>query len=133
MRDCQKEKEHFLVTLDRTYFYPEGGGQPADHGTLGGAAVLDVHEKDGVILHTTDKPLETGTEVEGSLEWERRFDLMQNHSGEHILSGIICGRYNCDNVGFHMGKETVTIDFNTKIPPEEVAGLEEKASSLSAL
>lgn len=126
--DCQKEKEHFLVTLDRTYFYPEGGGQPADHGTLGGAAVLDVHEKDGVILHTTDKPLETGTEVEGSLDWERRFDLMQNHSGEHILSGIICGRYNCDNVGFHMGKETVTIDFNTKIPPEEVAGMEEKAN-----
>lgn len=126
--ECRKEKEHFLVALDRTYFYPEGGGQPADHGVLGGAAVLDVHEKDGVVFHTTDKPLEAGAEVEGRLDWERRFDLMQNHSGEHILSGVICGRYGCDNVGFHMGKETVTIDFNAKIPLEDLTGLEEKAN-----
>lgn len=126
--DCREEKGAFLVTLDKTCFYPEGGGQPADHGILGGAKVLDVHEKGDVIFHTADKPLEIGTEVEGKIDWARRFDLMQNHSGEHIISGVICGKYGCDNVGFHMGKEAVTIDFNAKITPEELPALEDKAN-----
>lgn len=126
--ECRKEKELYGIVLDRTYFYPEGGGQPADQGFLGSARVLDVHEKDETIIHLTDKPLEAGTEAEGRIDWNRRFDLMQNHSGEHILSGIICGRYGCDNVGFHMGKEAVTIDFNTKIPPEALKELEERAN-----
>lgn len=126
--DCREEKGAFLVTLDKTCFYPEGGGQPADHGFLGGARVLDVHEKEDLVFHTTDKPFEIGAEVEGRIDWERRFDLMQNHSGEHIISGVICGKYNCDNVGFHMGKETVTIDFNAKIMPEELPALEDKAN-----
>ena len=97
-------------------------------GTLGGVKVLDVHEKDDIITHTTDKPLEVGAEVEGEIDWERRFDLMQNHSGEHILSGVICQKYGCDNVGFHMGKEMITIDLNTKIPEEDLPWLEEKAN-----
>lgn len=126
--ECREEKGMFCIVLDRTYFYPEGGGQPADHGVLGGARVLDVQEKDGTIYHWTDKPLEAGSNVEGEIDWEHRFDLMQNHSGEHILSGVICGRYGCDNVGFHMGKDAVTIDFNAKIPPEDLAGLEERAN-----
>ena len=100
--DCTEEKKHWTVILDRTLFYPEGGGQPADIGVLSGVRVLDVHE--------------------------HRFDLMQNHSGEHILSGVICGRYGCDNVGFHMGKESITIDLNTKIPAEDLPYLEEKAN-----
>lgn len=126
--DCQEEKEGYLVELDRTLFYPEGGGQPADQGLLGGVRVLDVHEKGERILHTTEQPLAVGEEVTGEIDWERRFDLMQNHSGEHILSGIICGKYGCDNVGFHMGKESITIDFNTKIPEEDLAELEERAN-----
>ena len=126
--ECTQEKKNWKVVLDRTLFYPEGGGQPADMGILGGAKVLDVHEKDDIITHTTDKPLEVGAEVEGEIDWERRFDLMQNHSGEHILSGVICRKYGCDNVGFHMGKETITIDLNTKIPDEDLAWLEEKAN-----
>ncbi len=126
--DCKEEKKHWIVVLDRTLFYPEGGGQPADIGTLGGVRVLDVHEKGDLILHTTDKPLAVGTEVTGEIDWENRFDLMQNHSGEHILSGIICGKYGCDNVGFHMGKESITIDLNTKIPAEDLPWLEEKAN-----
>lgn len=126
--ECTEDKKHFKVVLDRTLFYPEGGGQPADMGTLGGVKVLDVHEKKDIITHTTDKPLEVGIEVEGEIDWERRFDLMQNHSGEHILSGVICGKYGCDNVGFHMGKESITIDLNTKIPEEDLPWLEEKAN-----
>ena len=126
--ECTEDKKNFKVVLDRTLFYPEGGGQPADMGTLGGVKVLDVHEKDDIITHTTDKPLEVGAEVEGEIDWERRFDLMQNHSGEHILSGVICQKYGCDNVGFHMGKEMITIDLNTKIPEEDLPWLEEKAN-----
>ena len=126
--DCTEEKKHWTVILNRTLFYPEGGGQPADIGVLGGVRVLDVHERGEDIVHTTDKPLPVGAEVEGEIDWEHRFDLMQNHSGEHILSGVICGRYGCDNVGFHMGKESITIDLNTKIPAEDLPYLEEKAN-----
>ena len=126
--DCTEEKKHWTVILDRTLFYPEGGGQPADIGVLGGVRVLDVHERGEDIVHTTDKLLPVGAEVEGEVDWEHRFDLMQNHSGEHILSGVICGRYGCDNVGFHMGKESITIDLNTKIPAEDLPYLEEKAN-----
>ena len=126
--DCTEEKKHWTVILDRTLFYPEGGGQPADIGVLSGVCVLDVHERGEDIVHTTDKPLSVGAEVEGEIDWEHRFDLMQNHSGEHILSGVICGRYGCDNVGFHMGKESITIDLNTKIPAEDLPYLEEKAN-----
>lgn len=126
--ECAAGEKHWTVILDRTLFYPEGGGQPADIGILGGARVLDVREKDGVILHITDKPLPIGAEAEGEIDWGHRFDLMQNHSGEHILSGVICGKYGCDNVGFHMGKDSITIDLNTKIPAEDLPWLEEKAN-----
>ena len=88
--ECTEDKKNWKVVLDRTLFYPEGGGQPADMGILGGVNVLDVHEKDDIVTHTTDRPLEVGAEVEGEIDWDRRFDLMQNHSGEHILSGVIC-------------------------------------------
>lgn len=125
---CEPKGKNFAVVLEGTYFYPEGGGQPADIGTLGGAKVTDVREKDGVISHITDKPLEVGAEVEGHIDWNHRFDLMQNHSGEHILSGIICGKYGCDNVGFHMGKDAILIDFNTKIPAEDLIVLERTAN-----
>ena len=126
--DCQPGKYGYLVTLDRTAFYPEGGGQPADHGTLDGAAVTDVHEKNGVILHNVDRAVEIGKTVSGSIDWARRFDHMQQHSGEHICSGLICGRYGCDNVGFHMGTDIVTIDFNADIPWEELLEIEGQAN-----
>ena len=125
---CEPAKTGFLVTLDRTAFYPEGGGQPADHGTLGAAAVTDVHEKDGVIFHTCDAPVETGAAVEGSIDWPRRFDHMQQHSGEHILSGLLCSLYDCDNVGFHLGADTVTIDYNLEPTWEQVLEAERRAN-----
>lgn len=125
---CEPSKTGFLVTLDRTAFYPEGGGQPADHGTLGNAAVTDVHEKDGMIFHTCDKAVEPGSTVEGVIDWPRRFDHMQQHSGEHILSGLLCGLYDCDNVGFHLGSDTVTIDYNRELTWEQVLEAERQAN-----
>ena len=116
---CEEAKDGWRVALDRTAFYPEGGGQPADHGLLGGVLVTDVHEKNGVVFHTCSAPVEIGAEVTGTLDWPRRFDHMQQHSGEHILSGILCEQFHCDNVGFHLGAETVTIDYNAAISWEQ--------------
>lgn len=126
--DCQPDKNGYLVTLDRTAFYPEGGGQPADHGVLDGAVVTDVHEKNSVILHNVDRAVEIGKTVTGTIDWGRRFDHMQQHSGEHICSGLICERFHCDNVGFHMGADIVTIDFNADISWEELLEIEAKAN-----
>jgi len=126
---CEQDKGGWKVTLDRTAFYPEGGGQPTDFGTLGGAAVTDVREKEGIILHTCDKALAVGDTVTGVIDWARRFDHMQQHSGEHIVSGIICARYGCDNVGFHLGKDIVTIDFNHDISPDDLPAIEAQANA----
>ena len=82
----REEQGRYLVVLDRTDFYPEGGGQPADHGVLGGVAVTDVQERDGVVCHTCAGPLAVGSTVHGAIDWQRRFDHMQQHSGEHIVS-----------------------------------------------
>ncbi len=121
---CERAGEAWKVVLDQTAFYPEGGGQPADHGALrtstGEISVTDVHEKNGAVLHTCSAPAEPGTVVTGILDWARRFDHMQQHSGEHIISGILCRLYGCDNVGFHLGAETVTIDYNTDLTWEQV-------------
>ena len=125
---CEEAKGGWAVTLDRTAFYPEGGGQPYDTGTLGGAQVWEVREKDGVIVHLCDAPLAAGAAVEGAIDWVRRFDHMQQHSGEHICSGLICARFHCDNVGFHMGADAVTIDFNADIPWEALLEIEAEAN-----
>ena len=126
---CKQGKDGWQVVLDRTAFYPEGGGQPADHGTLGDAKVTDVREKDGMIVHTCDKELAVGETVTGTIDWARRFDHMQQHSGEHMVSGIICARYGCDNVGFHLGKDMVTIDFNHDIDPADLPAIEAQANA----
>lgn len=125
---CEEANGAFKVALDRTAFYPEGGGQPADHGTLGDTAVTDVHEKDGVVFHTCDKAVEIGQTVTGSIDWARRFDHMQQHSGEHIISGILCAGYHCDNVGFHLGADVVTIDYNADISWEQALDAERRAN-----
>lgn len=128
VQTCEAAEKGWRVSLDRTAFYPEGGGQPADHGLLGGARVTDVHERGGVVFHTCDSPLEIGAAVEGRIDWARRFDHMQQHSGEHIISGILCGRFHCDNVGFHLGAETVTIDYNADISWEQALEAERAAN-----
>lgn len=126
---CQKGKKGYEVVLSDTAFYPEGGGQPADRGTLGQVNVLDVKRRNGEILHITDAPLEPGMTVHGVLDWERRFDHMQQHSGEHILSGLVHAQFGYDNVGFHMNDEVVTVDFNGPITWEEAMELEDKVNA----
>ena len=125
---CEEDKNGFAVRLDRTAFYPEGGGQPFDTGKLGDANVIDTRDRGGEVVHICDRPLTPGESVTGSIDFDRRFDLMQQHSGEHIVSGIICARFGCDNVGFHVGRDTVTIDFNAEITPEQLREVEKLAN-----
>ena len=131
---CVKGKKGFDIILDRTAFYPEGGGQPYDTGRLepaggeGKVKVLEVHSRDGEIVHTCNHPLEPGTEVTGVIDWDRRFDLMQQHSGEHIVSGLAHYLWGCENVGFHLGAEVVTIDFDRPLTEKQFATLEETAN-----
>lgn len=126
---CQpRKKKEYEVVLDRTAFYPEGGGQPGDRGTLDGVTVTDTQERGEEILHLTDQPLEVGTTVTGQLDWAHRFSLMQNHSGEHIVSGIIHRRTGGNNVGFHMGSDTITVDLDVELTAEELAEIEAEAN-----
>lgn len=128
--DCFPRGDGFAVTLDATVFYPEGGGQPCDLGILGGAQVLDVQEEAGQVVHLCDRPLIPGGEVFGEIDYLRRFDLMQQHTGEHILSGLLSARFGCHNVGFHMGEEVVTIDFDTPIPESALPEIELAANEV---
>lgn len=125
---CREAKKGYHVILDRSAFYPEGGGQPSDTGVLDDVKVTEVHEKDGELLHYTDQALEVGTQVTGKINWERRFDLMQQHSGEHIVSGLVHEAYGYDNVGFHMGSDVITIDFNGPLDEAQMAQIERKAN-----
>ena len=125
---CTETAKGYEVTLDATAFYPEGGGQACDVGTLGAARVLDVRERGEEIIHLCDSALAVGSTVEGSIDWLHRFDLMQQHTGEHILSGLIHQKYGYHNVGFHMGKQAMEVDFDGPIPPEELMELERKAN-----
>ena len=125
---CRQAEKGYEVTLDATAFYPEGGGQACDTGILGGVNVLDVRERGEEIIHLCGGPLEEGSTVSGRIDWDRRFDLMQQHTGEHILSGIIHKRYGYHNTGFHVGADVVTVDFDGVIPPEALAQIEAEAN-----
>ena len=128
---CQEGKKGWEITLSATAFYPEGGGQPADTGLLGlSVRVTDVHEKDGQVVHYTDGPLPVGEMVRGVIDWDRRFQHMQEHSGEHLVSGLIHQRFGYDNVGFHMGTDEVTIDFNGVLEWGDLMAIEEKANGM---
>lgn len=121
---CSEAGGAWTVELDRTAFFPEGGGQPGDTGTIGGVRVLDTQEKDGRVLHTADGPLKEGTKVNCSLDWELRFRRMQHHTGEHIISGLVHSLYGFDNVGFHLGEEDVTMDFSGELTRGELDRIE---------
>ena len=125
---CQAQEGTFRIVLDRTAFYPEGGGQPADRGFLDGKKVMDVVESGDEIIHILPEPIEPGRLVTGQIDWEHRFRLMQQHSGEHIVSGLIHRTFGYDNVGFHMGSEFITIDLNGIITEEELSRIEEEAN-----
>ncbi|WP_313076419.1 alanyl-tRNA editing protein [Lacrimispora sp.] len=129
--DCRQGKNgQYEVLLNRTAFYPEGGGQPADTGRLGEAKVLDVQERAEGIVHIVDMQLLPESKLIGIVDWDRRFFLMQNHSGEHILSGIVHKHYGYDNVGFHMGKDEITVDFNGVLTWDQAEAIEEEVNDL---
>lgn len=125
---CQEGKNGLEVVLDQTAFYPEGGGQPADMGTLGEAQVSYVYIKDEVIYHVVDRELEVGACITGKIDFVRRFDLMQQHSGEHIVSGLVNSHYGYNNVGFHMSEEYMTCDFDGEITKEQMEVIETLAN-----
>ena len=125
---CRPGKHGYDVVLDRTCFYPEGGGQPGDTGVLSGVRVTDTHEAGGEIVHYCEVPLSEGQTVEGAIDYARRFEFMQLHTGEHILSGVIHRRFGYENVGFHMGADFVTIDLSGMLTPEQVQSVEAEAN-----
>lgn len=121
---CEPGDGVFNVVLDQTAFFPEGGGQPADTGTLNGVAVLDVQETPRGIVHYTAGELAAGVKVQGEIDWQKRFRRMQNHTGEHIVSGIVYKMYGFNNVGFHMGSDAVTLDFDGLLTKADMAKIE---------
>ena len=118
--DCIKDGDFYKTVLDKTAFFPEGGGQAADRGFLGNAKVFDVQIKDGTVYHCTDIPVETGITVNGKIDFDRRFAFMQNHTGEHIVSGIAHTLFGVNNVGFHLGEDFVTVDFDKELSREQL-------------
>lgn len=126
--ECVPKDGKFLLVLDRTAFYPEGGGQPSDRGVLNFANILDVQEKNGVILHTSDRPFQEGAAVSGGIDWPRRFALMQQHTGEHIVSGLAHRLYGLENVGFHMSEAALTVDLNGELSDGQLELIERLAN-----
>lgn len=122
--ECIESERGYDIVLKDTCFYPEGGGQPADKGILNGQEVLDVQERNGIVYHSVKQPIKVGSVVKGEIDWGYRFNLMQNHTAEHILSGLVQQKYGFHNVGFHMGKEFVTVDFDGELSEEDVGNLD---------
>lgn len=116
------------IVLDQTLFFPEEGGQNADTGSVNFHPVLDVQIKDGIIVHTTDAPFAPGSEITGQIDWKPRYSNMQQHSGEHIISGLVHSYFGYDNVGFHLGVKNVTLDFNGFLTPEQLELIETLAN-----
>lgn len=123
-----KDKKSYEVILDQTLFFPEEGGQSPDMGTINDMEVRDVQIRDQVICHTMDEPIAVGTKVKGKVDWQHRFYNMQQHTGEHIFSGIVHNRFGYDNVGFHLSDSVVTMDFNGVIPAEELNDIEDEVN-----
>ena len=131
IQDIQYDKNTTLI-LDQTLFFPEEGGQCADSGTIDGYEVIDVQISKGIIKHILKGhvKLEIGNEIQGEIDWDLRFSNMQNHSGEHIFSGIVHREYGYDNVGFHLGKDVVSVDFNGPIDEVSLRRIEKEVNQV---
>lgn len=133
-----EKKKIYKIVLDQTAFFPEEGGQVADKGSLTFTremglesiqlSLLDAHIKNDIIYHYVEQEIPVGTRVKGSVDWAQRFDFMQQHSGEHIISGLVNKQYGFDNVGFHLGLQEVTLDFNGVLTLEQLREIETKAN-----
>ncbi|MBQ1931591.1 MAG: alanyl-tRNA editing protein, partial [Lachnospiraceae bacterium] len=140
--DCQQVEDGWQILLDQTGFFPEGGGQTADTGTLyleGSAEestqmihVLDAQKEGDSIWHKTDAPISVGSQVTGVLDWKVRFSKMQHHSGEHIVSGLVNRHFGYNNVGFHLGNHVVTLDFDGVLTREQLRQIEYEANEAVA-
>ena len=116
------------VILDKTAFYPEGGGQPSDRGTLNGIPVLDVQLVEGQVVHTLAQPLEVSSVVQGQVDGDFRLEMSQQHTGEHILSGLLCQMFGAQNLGFHIGKDYLTMDTSIPLTPQQLEQAEQAAN-----
>lgn len=132
---CEERDGHYEIELNQTAFFPEGGGQYADTGVLDGMQVCDVQERDGRIFHVMEEKsghipeyFTAGRKVSGRIDWEERFMKMQQHTGEHIVSGLIHARFGYNNVGFHLGSEDCTMDFNGAVTKDELQEIEREAN-----
>ncbi len=128
--DSYEKADGYFTILDKTAFFPEGGGQPSDTGYLDGVRVYDVREKDGIIYHYTTKQFEKGQMVTGKIDFDRRFDFMQQHSGEHIVSGIVNSFYGYNNIGFHLSENEMTMDFDGILTRENLLEVERQANEV---
>lgn len=128
VESCTETDGGFLVVLDKTAFFPEGGGQDADKGEINGIKVLDVQIKDGTVYHKTEKAFEIGETVNCKIDWDTRFSRMQNHTGEHIVSGVIHRNFGYNNVGFHMNDTLVTFDVDGPLTEEQIKEVELKSN-----
>lgn len=132
VKECVPHNEGYAVRLSRTAFFPEGGGQAADPGTLGGLTVKDVQIAEGEIWHYVTEPLIIGDEVEGVLDWETRFSRMRHHTAEHIVCSIAHRWHGLHNVGFHLGSEDVTLDLDGELTREQIDAIEDEANRVVA-
>lgn len=127
--ECRKNGEHYEVLLDRTVIFPEGGGQPSDTGMINGIKVLRANDCGEDIWNVVDSPIIPGSSVTVTIDFDRRFDHSQQHTGEHIVSGLAHKLFNATNVGFHMAEEYVTIDFDIPLTDEQLLQLETEANA----
>lgn len=132
VESCTQDKKGWAVVLDRTAFYPEGGGQPCDHGVITAgemtANIVDVREKNGQIIHYSDTEIPAGTQVHGKIDWKRRFDMMQQHTGEHIFSGVVNSMFGYNNVGFHLSEKDNVVDFDGFMTKEDIKAVMDRCN-----
>lgn len=121
---CEKRGEVYQVVLDKTAFFPEGGGQPADVGVINGIEVTDVQIENNIVIHTLKEPLDVGAEAEGVIDFDVRFSRMQAHAGEHIVAGTIHSLFGYSNIGFHLTDELVTADFSGVLGQKDIENIE---------
>ena len=125
---CEEQSGKFYITLDKTAFFPEGGGQAPDKGEINGIEVLDVQEKGDEVVHTLSAPIKVGSIADCKIDWELRFSRMQNHCAEHILSGVIHKMFGYNNVGFHMNDALITFDVDGHLSAEDIERVEKEAN-----
>ncbi len=122
--DCKPVGDKYIIVLDKTAFFPESGGQTGDTGKIDDAVITDTQTENGIIFHKADRTVKIGKTVNCTVDFKTRFDKMQNHSGEHIISGTAHQLYGCDNVGFHLSNDTMTLDLNMPLDNTQIANIE---------